>query len=205
VDAGVVWTIVGSLAGVAAVAVGIAQLRQSRRSATAPSADSSDEQARSPDTLLELSPEAVAALAALPGITAVSPQKGPLETIVKIVGNGFSGGPGASGHPDVTFNGLAAQVLEDWNDTLVSVTLPPDLPEGSADVRVITPDGLVATLPDAFLLYKKPQPRPVILAAVLRLTPYSKSSAAVPGHPGRTRHCPCTVLQHCRLQTATGG
>ena len=91
-------------------------------------------------------------------VTAVSPQKGPLTTRVKIFGSGLgtgTSGNGTSGSgdpPDVTVGGLAADVLGNWTDTLVLVTLPLNLSPGTADVQVNTSDGRTATLPNAFEL-----------------------------------------------------
>ena len=85
-------------------------------------------------------------------ITAVSPQKGPATATVKIFGSGFNDTSGNGGPPDVTFGGLAAGVQGGWTDTLVRAALPPALPQGNADVQVITPDGRTATLPNGFEL-----------------------------------------------------
>ena len=86
-------------------------------------------------------------------VTAVSPQKGPLTTRVKIFGSGLSNGTsGSADPPDVTFGGLAADVQGNWTDTLVLVTLPQNLSPGTADVQVNTSDGRTATLPNAFEL-----------------------------------------------------
>jgi hypothetical protein len=112
------------------------------------------------DTLVGLTSASAAAYvakkAASPApvkITAVSPQKGSAKAppMVKIFGSGFgSATSGYGGAPDVTFGGLAISVQGDWTDTLMHVTLLPGLPEGAADVRVITTDGRTATLPNAF-------------------------------------------------------
>ncbi len=84
-------------------------------------------------------------------VTAVSPQKGPLAARVKIFGSGLgAGAPGSGDPPDVTLGGLAAAVQGNWTDTLVLVTLPQNLPPGTADVQVSTSDGRTATLPNAF-------------------------------------------------------
>ena len=122
-----------------------------------------------PDTLVGLTSASAAAYvakkAASPApvkITAVSPQKGPADTIVKIFGSGF--GDAASGNgvpPEVTFGGLAASVQGKWTDTLVLAALPTGLPEGAADVLVATSDGRTATLPNAF----EPVPKPDAAAA----------------------------------------
>lgn len=118
-----------------------------------------------PDTLVGLTSASAAAYvakkAASPAapvkITAVSPQKGPADTIVKIFGSGFGDTTSDSGgRPDVTFGGLAASVQGNWTDTLVRVALPPGLPEGTADARVTTSDGRTAALPNAFELAPKP-------------------------------------------------
>jgi len=116
-----------------------------------------------PDTLVGLTSASAAAYvakkAASPDpvapvkITAVSPQKGSEAAIVKIFGSGLSSATsGNGGPPDVTFGGLAASVQDNSTDTLVHVTLPPTLPQGTADVQVITSDGRTATLPNAFEL-----------------------------------------------------
>ena len=112
-----------------------------------------------PDTLVALTSASAAAYVAKkavpPGpvkITAVSPQKGTVATIVKIFGSGFSAASGNGEAPDVTFGGLAAAVQGNWTDTLVRVTLPPTLPIGITDVQVTTSDGRAATLPNAFEL-----------------------------------------------------
>lgn len=86
-------------------------------------------------------------------VTAVSPQKGPLTTRVKVFGSGLGNGTSGSGDPpDVTFGGLAADVQGNWTDTLVLVSLPQNLSLGTADVQVITSDGRTAILPNAFEL-----------------------------------------------------
>ena len=112
-----------------------------------------------PDTLVALTSASAAAYVAKkavpPGpvkITAVSPQKGSVATIVKIFGSGFSAASGNGEAPDVTFGGLAAAVQGNRTDTLVRVTLPPTLPIGITDVQVTTSDGRTATLPNAFEL-----------------------------------------------------
>jgi hypothetical protein len=113
-----------------------------------------------PDTLVGLTSVAAAAYvakkAASPApvkITAVSPQKGSSATIVKIFGSALgTATSGNDGTPDVTFGGLAATVQGSWTDTLVRVTPPPTLPQGTADVQVTTTDGRTATLPNAFEL-----------------------------------------------------
>ena len=112
-----------------------------------------------PDTLVGLTSASAAAYvakkAASPAapvkLAAVSPQKGPVTTIVKIFGSGFGNATAGNGEsPDITFGGLAAVVLGGWTDTMVRATLPPGLPQGTADVQVIAPDGRTATLPAAF-------------------------------------------------------
>jgi hypothetical protein len=114
-----------------------------------------------PDTLVGLTSASAAAYvakkAAAPAapvkITAVSPQKGPPATVVKIFGSGFTDATSTNGGaPDVTFGGFAAGVQGNWSDTLVCVTPPPTLPQGMADVQVVTADGRTATLYNAFEL-----------------------------------------------------
>jgi IPT/TIG domain len=117
-----------------------------------------------PDTLVGLTSASAAAYVAKKAaspvpmkVTTVSPQKGPADTIVKIFGSGFGNTTsGNGGRPDVTFGGLAATVQGNWTDTLVHVALPQGLPEGTADVKVTTPDSRTATLPNAFELVPKP-------------------------------------------------
>ena len=116
-----------------------------------------------PDTLVGLTSASAAAYvakkAASPAptkITAVSPQKGPEDTRVKIFGSGF--GNATAGNlvpPEVTFGGLAATVQDKWTDTLIHVAPPQTLPKGTADVQVTTSDGRTATLPNAFELMVK--------------------------------------------------
>lgn len=150
-DAGLVWAIVGSLAGIAAVVVAVIQLRQSRRSLdTTPSA--------------RFQPMSGAAGRPMPRwwrriqpwlerlwprveITKVSPGQGPVATSVMISGSGFGGAPGGRGK--VAFGGLAADALS-WSDTDLQVIPPPGLPPGPADVQIITARGWTATLPNAF-------------------------------------------------------
>ena len=111
-----------------------------------------------PDTLVGLTSVSAAAYvakkAAPPAtakITAVSPQKGPPATVVKIFGTALSNPASSnSGPPDVTFGGLPATVHGNWTDTLVYAAIPPGLPQGAADVQIVTPDGRTATLPNAF-------------------------------------------------------
>lgn len=110
-----------------------------------------------PDTLVALTSASAAAYVAKKAasstpakITAVSPQKGPATTTLKIFGSSL--GNAISGEGDVTVGGRTATVQGTWTDTLVEVTLPPGLPEGPADVQVITPDRRTAALPNAFEL-----------------------------------------------------
>jgi len=113
-----------------------------------------------PDTLVGLTSASAAAYvakkAASPApmkITAVSPQKGPAATTVKIFGSGF--GNATSGNmepPDVTLGGLPAKVQDKWTDTLIHVALPQALPKETADVQVTTSDGRTTILPNAFEL-----------------------------------------------------
>jgi hypothetical protein len=113
-----------------------------------------------PDTLVGLTSASagvyVAKKAVSPAplkITAVSPQKGPPGATIKIFGSGFGNAISGSVSPlYVTVGGLAAGVPGTWTDTLVSVTLPPGLPQGTADVQVTTSDGQTASLPNAFEL-----------------------------------------------------
>lgn len=113
-----------------------------------------------PDTLVGLTSASAAAYvakkAASPApvkVTAVSPQRGPAATIVKVFGSGFGDATsGNGGCPDVTFGGFAARVPDKWTDTLIHVALPQTLPQGTADVQVTTSDGRTATLPNAFEL-----------------------------------------------------
>jgi IPT/TIG domain len=111
-----------------------------------------------PDTLVGLTSVSAAAYlakkAVFPAptkITAVSPQKGPAGTTVKIFGSGF--GYTSSGKDRglaVTIGGLAASVQGSWTDTLVLAKLPPGLPQGTVDLQVITADGRTVSLPNAF-------------------------------------------------------
>ena len=153
-DAGLVWTIVGSLAGVVGVVIAIVQLRQSRRSdATAPS----DQEARPSGALAGLTsrllPRSWRRRLSLvsPEITAVSPQKGSPGEIVTIFGSGLRTVVpiNSTAVPDVTIGGLSAAVQDGWTDTLVRVTVP-DLPMGLADVQVINLNGMAAILPNVF-------------------------------------------------------
>ena len=91
-----------------------------------------------PDTLVGLTSASAAAYVAKKAasrapvkITAVSPQKGPVPTTVMIFGSGL----GNASSDNVTFGGLAVIVLN-WTNTLVHVALPPNLPQGTADVQV---------------------------------------------------------------------
>jgi IPT/TIG domain len=110
-----------------------------------------------PDTLVGLTSASaatyVAKKAARPAaakITAVSPQKGDVDTRVRIFGSGLG-----DGEPAVTAGGLTAKV-ESWTDTEIQVTLSKDLVPGTIDVQVVTSDGRTAKLPGAFDLTKKP-------------------------------------------------
>src|SRR5690242_17868005 len=113
-----------------------------------------------PDTLVALTSASAAAYVAKKAVapaqvqvTAVSPQKGPAETTVKVFGSGFgNASSGADEPPDVTFGGRAASVQGMWTDTLLHVRLPQDLPAGSADAQITTTDGRTAVLPHAFEL-----------------------------------------------------
>jgi IPT/TIG domain len=110
-----------------------------------------------PDTLVGLTSASaatyVAKKAARPAaakITAVSPQKGDVDTRVRIFGSGLG-----DSEPAVTAGGLTAKV-ESWTDTEIQVTLSKDLVPGTIDVQVVTSDGRTAKLPGAFDLTKKP-------------------------------------------------
>jgi IPT/TIG domain len=113
-----------------------------------------------PDTLVALTSASAAAYVAKKAvatapvkITAVSPQKGPVDAVVKVFGSGFSNASsGENEPPDVTFGGLAADVKDNWTDTLLYVTLPQKLAPAAADVQVtvVTSDGRTNTLPNAF-------------------------------------------------------
>jgi len=110
-----------------------------------------------PDTLVGLTSASaatyVAKKAARPAaakITAVSPQKGDVDTRVRIFGSSLG-----DGEPDVTIGGLTAKV-ESWTDTEVQVALSEDLAPGTLDVQVVTSDGRTAKLPGALDLIKKP-------------------------------------------------
>jgi IPT/TIG domain len=111
-----------------------------------------------PDTLVGLTSASAAAYVAKKAvspvpvtITAVRPQTGPADTIVKVFGSGFSNASsGADEPPEVTFSGLPAGMQGNWTDTLLHVCVPPALPPGTADVQVSTSDGRTATLPNAF-------------------------------------------------------
>lgn len=81
-------------------------------------------------------------------ITSVQPKKGPAGMVLTIHGVGF-GAVQAAG--EVTFGGLAASVTA-WSDGMLYVILPEGLPQGFADVQVITPEGRAAKLPNAFEL-----------------------------------------------------
>jgi IPT/TIG domain len=125
-----------------------------------------------PDTLVGLTSASAAAYvakkAASPAtpvkIAAVSPQKGPVTTTVKIFGSGFGNATAGNGEPpDVTFGGLAAVVLGGWTDTMVRATPPQALPHGTADVQVIAAGGRTATLPGAFEVTPAPQGRRLML------------------------------------------
>ena len=119
-----------------------------------------------PDTLVALTSASAAAYVAKKTVapaqakvTAVSPQKGPVDTTVKVFGSGFgNASSGADEPPDVTFGGLAATVQGTWTDTLLHVRLPPTLPAGSsADVLITTVDGRTTTLPHAFTVEAAPK------------------------------------------------
>jgi hypothetical protein len=75
----------------------------------------------------------------------VSPQKGAVNTPVRIFGSSLAG----DGEPDVTMGGLTA-VVRGWTDTEIQVTVPVGLVPGRLDVQVATSDGRTAKLPGAF-------------------------------------------------------
>lgn len=117
-----------------------------------------------PDTLVGLTSASAAAYVAkkatVPApavaITAVSPQKGPPGSVIKVFGSSLSnpapadGDGNADGAPDVTLGGITAPAQTvGWTATVVSVTVPA-LPPGLVDVQVVTSDGRTATLPASF-------------------------------------------------------
>jgi IPT/TIG domain len=114
-----------------------------------------------PDTLVGLTSASAAAYVAKKAtvaapalaLTAVSPQKGPPGSVIKVFGSSISNPnptPGNDAAPDVTLGGLAAQAQAvGWTATVVSVTVP-HLPPGLVDVQVVTSDGRTATLPASF-------------------------------------------------------
>jgi IPT/TIG domain len=86
-------------------------------------------------------------------VTAVSPQRGPVGTEVRVFGSGFLATGSAPAGPYVTFGGLTAGQLDPPvtpADTMLTVGVPPGLPAGTADVQVVTADGRTTTLPAAF-------------------------------------------------------
>src|ERR1700691_4084335 len=114
-----------------------------------------------PDTLVGLTSASAAAYVAKKAtvaapalaLTAVSPQKGPPGSVIKVFGSSISNPnptPGNDAAPDVTLGGLAAHAQAvGWTATVVSVTVP-HLPPGLVDVQVVTSDGRTATLPASF-------------------------------------------------------
>ncbi|HEY6279048.1 MAG TPA: IPT/TIG domain-containing protein [Streptosporangiaceae bacterium] len=83
-------------------------------------------------------------------VTAVSPQKGPVGTQVRVFGSGFRAAAGNTAGPYVTIGGLTAAAQGNPTDTVVTVSVPPGLPTGIADVQLVTADSRTATLPAAF-------------------------------------------------------
>jgi hypothetical protein len=75
----------------------------------------------------------------VPNILSLSPNTGPVDTPVTISGNGFGAAPGFGG---VTFNGVNANIIG-WNDSTISVTVPPGATVGT-DTVVVTASSLLA-------------------------------------------------------------
>jgi phage protein Gp37/Gp68/IPT/TIG domain-containing protein len=140
-----------------------------------------------PDTLVGLTSASAAAYVAkkaaspaLPKITAVSPQKGAVNTPVTIFGSSLAG----EGKPHVTLGGLTA-VVQSWTDTEIHVTVPAALVPGMLGVQVVTSDGRAAKLPGAFDVVAQSQAPPSGIRYELPPAPNTGSSPTSSSRPCR--------------------
>jgi 6-phosphogluconolactonase (cycloisomerase 2 family) len=82
-----------------------------------------------------------------PALTAMSPAKGIVTTVVTLTGERFGSTQGAS---TVTVGGIAATV-QSWSDTSITIAVP-DVVPGDADVIVTTTSGATAPQPFRVIL-----------------------------------------------------
>jgi hypothetical protein len=95
-------------------------------------------------------------------VTAVSPQRGPAETLVRVFGTGFGATGSNVAGPAVTFDGFTADPPRQPvtpTDTTAVVCVPKGLDPGTVDVQVVTADGRTSILPAAFTV-TEPVPPP---------------------------------------------